>query len=217
MKNRFIYIILAIMVVLLVNPFIRHTGKSGYFIATLLAAMIPLASFYALTEDRGRAIIILFIGAPFVILDGINMFYANRYLMVVAYSFATILYFYIIVLSLKNLLSQRLITANLIYCAISIYLLIGIMWAGVYTVLEGIFPGSFSEIPGAVDLVYFSFVTLTTVGFGDVAPLSILCQRLAVFEAAMGSIYMAIIIAMIVGRYMSLQVEQDSERDTHLK
>ena len=94
MKNRFIYIILAIMVVLLVNPFIRHTGKSGYFIATLLAAMIPLASFYALTEDRGRAIIILFIGAPFVILDGINMFYANRYLMVVAYSFATILYFY---------------------------------------------------------------------------------------------------------------------------
>jgi hypothetical protein len=145
------------------------------------------------------------------------MFFANRYLMVVAYSFATILYFYIIVLSLKNLLYQRVITANLIYCAISIYLLIGIMWAGVYTVLEGIFPGSFSEIPGAVDLVYFSFVTLTTVGFGDVAPLSILCQRLAVFEAVMGSIYMAIIIAMIVGRYMSLQVEQKPERDSHIK
>ena len=210
-------IILTITIVLLVNPFVEHLGKGGHLIAILLLAMIPLTSFYALTADRGRAIIILFIGAPFVILDGINMFYANRYLMVVAYSFATILYFYIIVLSLKNLLSQRLITANLIYCAISIYLLIGIMWAGVYTVLEGIFPGSFSEIPGAVDLVYFSFVTLTTVGFGDVAPLSILCQRLAVFEAAMGSIYMAIIIAMIVGRYMSLQVEQDSERDTHLK
>jgi voltage-gated potassium channel Kch len=88
------------------------------------------------------------------------------------------------------------------------------MWAGIYSVLEGISPGSFSE---TTDLLYFSFVTLTTVGFGDVAPLSVLSRRLAVFEAAMGSIYMAVIIAMIVGRYMSMQVEQDSESETSSK
>jgi phosphoribosyl-ATP pyrophosphohydrolase len=179
--------------------------------------MIPLASYHALTEERNRAIIILLIAAPFVILDGINMFFINRYLMVVAYSFATILYFYIVVLSVRNLLSQRVITANLIYCAISIYLLIGIMWSGLYTVLEGISPGSFSGTSETADLLYFSFVTLTTVGFGDMAPLSILAKRLAIFEAAMGGIYMAIIIAMIVGRYMTLQAEQDSENETTLK
>jgi len=216
MKSRFIYIILAIVLVMLVNPFIRQTGKIGYFFATMLITMIPLASYHALTEDRKRAITILLIAAPFVILDGINMFFANRYLMVVAYSFATILYFYIVVLLVRNLLSQRIITANLIYCAISIYLLIGIMWAGLYVVLEGISPGSFSGISDTADLVYFSFVTLTTVGFGDVAPLSILVKRLAVFEAAMGGIYMAIIIAMIVGRYMSMQAELDSESETNL-
>jgi len=216
MKSRFIYIILAIVLVMLVNPFIRQTGKIGYFFATMLITMIPLASYHALNEDRKRAITILLIAAPFVILDGINMFFANRYLMVVAYSFATILYFYIVVLLVRNLLSQRIITANLIYCAISIYLLIGIMWAGLYVVLEGISPGSFSGISDTADLVYFSFVTLTTVGFGDVAPLSILVKRLAVFEAAMGGIYMAIIIAMIVGRYMSMQAELDSESETNL-
>ena len=217
MRNRFIYIILAIIAVLLVNPFIRPLGKTGYFFATLLITMIPLASFHALNENRNRAIIILFICAPFVILDGINMFFTNRYLMVVAYSFGTILYFYIIVLLVRSLLSQRVITANLVYCAISIYLMIGIMWAGIYTVLEGISPHSFSGTSETTDLLYFSFVTLTTVGFGDVAPLSILGKRLAVFEAAMGGIYMAIIIAMIVGRYMTLQAEQDSENETTLK
>ena len=217
MKNRFIYIIFAIMLVMLINPFIRNTGRSGYFFATILVAMIPLASYYALTEDRNRASIIFLIAAPFVILDGINMFFTNHYLMVVTYSFGTILYFYIVVLLVRNLLSQRVITANLIYCAISIYLLIGIMWAGIYTVLEGISPGSFSGTSETTDLLYFSFVTLTTVGFGDVAPLSILAKRLAIFEAAMGGIYMAIIIAMIVGRYMSMQVEQDSESETSLK
>jgi len=217
MKNRFIYIILAIMLVILVNPFIRHTGKTGYFIATLFTAMIPLASYYALTEDRKRATTILFIAAPFLILNGFTIFLTHRYLLVVGYCFGTILYLYIVVLLLKELLSQKVITANLIYCAISIYLLIGVMWAGVYTVQEGISPGSFSGLSLTTDLLYFSFVTLTTVGFGDVAPLSILAKRFAIFEAAMGSIYMAIIIALIVGRYISLQVEQDSESKTSLK
>jgi hypothetical protein len=179
--------------------------------------MIPLASAYALTEDRKKAIIVLLIAAPFVILDGLVVFFTNRPLMVVAFSFGTILYFYIVVLLVKNLLSIRVITADLIYCAISIYLLIGILWAGIYTVLEGISPGSFSVTSETADLLYFSFVTLTTVGFGDVAPLSVLSRRLAVFEAAMGSIYMAVIIAMIVGRYMSMQVEQDSESETSSK
>jgi hypothetical protein len=217
MKSRFIYIIFAIMLVLLVNPFIRPLGLIGHLISTLLLAMIPLASAFALTEDRKKAIIVLLIAAPFVILDGLNVFFTNRPLMVVAFSFGTILYFYIVVLLVKNLLSIRVITTDLIYCAISIYLLIGIMWAGIYTVLEGISPGSFSGTSETVDLLYFSFVTLTTVGFGDVAPLSVLGKRLAVFEAAMGSIYMAVIIAMIVGRYMSMQVEKDSESETSLK
>jgi hypothetical protein len=214
MKSRFIYIIFAIILVLLVNPFIRPLGLIGHLFSTLLLSMIPLASAYALTEDRKKAIIVLLIAAPFVILDGLNVFFTNRPLMIVAYSFGTILYFYIVILLVKNLLSIRVITADLIFCAISIYLLIGVMWAGIYIVLDGISPGSFSE---TTDLLYFSFVTLTTVGFGDVAPLSVLSRRLAVFEAAMGSIYMAVIIAMIVGRYMQMQVEQDSKSETSLK
>ena len=211
MKSRFIYIIFAIMLVLLVNPFIRPLGLIGHLFSTLFLAMIPLASAYALTDDRKKAIIVLFIAAPFVTLDGLNVFFTNRPLMVVAISFGTILYFYIIALLVKNLLSIRVITADLIYCAISIYLLIAIMWAGIYTVIEGISPGSFSE---AADLIYFSFVTITTVGYGDVAPLSILSKRLAVFEATMGSIYMAVIIAMIVGRYMSMQESHDPDSET---
>ena len=217
MKSRFIYIILAIMLVILVTPFIRHSGITGHLFTTLLAAMIPLTGFYALTADRKRALIILIIAAPFVILDGLSMFFANRYLMIAAISFGTILYLYIVVLLVINLLSYRVITADLIYCAISTYFLIGVMWAGIYIILEGISPGSFSGISETADLLYFSFVTLTTVGFGDITPQSILAKRLAVFEAAMGGIYLAVIIAMLVGRYMSMQSEQDSESETRLK
>ena len=216
MKSRFIYIIFAIMLVLLVNAFIRPLGLIGHLSSTLFLAMIPLASAYALTEDRRKTMIILFIAAPFVILDGLNVYFTSRVLMILAFSFATILYFYIVSLLVKNLLSARVVTANLIYCAISIYLLIGIMWAGIYNIVEGISPGSFSGMSETVDLIYFSFVTLTTVGFGDIVPMSTFGKRLAIFEAAMGSIYMAVIIAMIVGRYMLMQIDQGSESQNRL-
>ena len=217
MKSRFIYIIFAIILVLLVNPFIRPLGLIGHLFSTLCLSMIPLASAYALTADRKKAIIVLIIATPFVILDGLNFFFASHFLTIVAISFATVLYFYIAFLLVKNLLSIKVVTGEMIYCAISIYLLIGIGWAGIYNIVEDISPGSFSVTSETGDLLYFSFVTLTTVGYGDVLPLSVLGKRLAVFEAAMGSIYMAVIVAMIVGRYMSMHTEPDSKNETNFK
>jgi hypothetical protein len=189
----------------------------GHLFNTLLIAMIPLSSSFALTRDKKTAIIILLIATPFVILDGLNYFSPNRFLMIVAFSFATFLYFYIVILLTKRLLAIRVVTADLIYCAISIYLLIGVGWAGVYSIVEGISPGSFSGTLESGDLLYFSFVTLTTVGYGDVLPLSTLGKRLTILEAAMGSIYMAVIVAMIVGRYMSMHLVPDSKNETNAK
>jgi len=213
MKSRFIYIIFAIMLLLLVNPFLGPLGLFGHLFSTLITALIPLSSAFALTRKRENAIIILFIAAPFVILDGLNFFYTSRLLTIVAFSFATFLYFYIVFLLVKNLLAIKAVTADLIYCAISTYLLIGMGWAGIYTIVESISPGSFSGGSEPVDLLYFSFVSLTTLGFGDVLPLSAIGKRLVIFEATMGSIYMAVIVAIIVGRYMSMQSTQGADNE----
>ncbi len=61
-----------------------------------------------------------------------------------------------------NLLSDQVVTADLIYCAIMFYFLIEVTWAVIYIVLEGISLGSFSGVSETADLIYFSFVTLTT-------------------------------------------------------
>jgi hypothetical protein len=209
MKSRFLYIVLIILLVILVMPFIRHTGTLGWLTSSLMIAMIPLASYYALSADRKRAIVLFLLSLPFVILDAVHLFYVNPHLSAVMYGFGTMLYMYIVIHLLKDLLTRTTITTDMIYCAISIYLLIGIMWAGVYGLLESLVPGSFSAPSGSVDFIYFSFVTLTTVGYGDVAPLTVLAKRLAIFEAGMGGIYMAIIVALIVGRYLSPQTDQN--------
>jgi hypothetical protein len=213
MKSRFIYIILAIMLVLLVNPYLQTLGAIGQLLTTLILASIPLSCAFALTRHKRKAIFILFIAAPFVIIDALHFFFTSQLLLIINLGLGIFLYFYIAFLMVKHLLSIKAVTADMIYSAISIYLLIGIGWSGIYDLLEIISPGSFSGQPEA-DLLYFSFITLTTVGYGDILPLSVFAQRLVIIEATMGSIYMAVIVAIIVGRYMSMP---DGESEVGLK
>jgi hypothetical protein len=90
--------------------------------------------------------------------------------------------------------------------AASIYLLIGIFWGCVYALFETIQPGSFvhtasgSQVVGA-DLLYFSFVTLTTVGYGDISPTAQAVRMLSAMEAVTGVLYVAITISVLVGSY----------------
>lgn len=212
MQNRFFYIVFAILLVILITPFIRPLGVAGSLAATVLVAAVPLASYYALSGDLRHRAVFALLGIPFVLLDAVSLFHQARSVSVVMYAFGTLMYVYIVVLLLKALLARQSVTTDMIYCAISIYLLIGIMWAGIFAVVETVAPGSFASPSGSVDFIYFSFVTLTTVGYGDVAPLTVLSKRLAVFEAGMGGVYMAIIVALIVGRYLTPAGGDDASR-----
>ena len=89
-----------------------------------------------------------------------------------------------------------------VFGAIVLYLLLGLIWGVVYAVLGAHSPGAFAGHAGAdgtlTDWVYFSFVTLTTVGYGDITPVATSARSLAMLEALTGQLYPAIIIARLV-------------------
>lgn len=110
------------------------------------------------------------------------------------------------------------VTGHRIRGAIAVYLLIGLLWAFAYTLLDLYVPGSFSEtIKSSMDasrfqqLVYFSFVTLTTVGYGDMAPIAPLSRSLAITEAILGQMYLAVVLARMVSLELSSRPDRDSE------
>jgi hypothetical protein len=89
------------------------------------------------------------------------------------------------------------------------YLFLGLGWAVLYSMIEGFRPGSFEISPKLVTggevarplphvLTYFSFVTLTTVGYGDISPVSPASRTLACMEAVTGQFYLAVIVAGLV-------------------
>ncbi len=104
------------------------------------------------------------------------------------------------------------ITADRTAGAMAVYLLVGLLWALIYGVVSAADPNAFKGLqafslaePGAQqDFIYFSFVTLTTLGYGDMSPVSNLAKTLAWFEAIFGQLFLAVTIARLV----SLEISQ---------
>ncbi len=102
-------------------------------------------------------------------------------------------------------------TMDLIYGAISIYLMMGIAWSFLFMIVEAIEPGSFFIRPeqniggilNQADFIYYSFATLTTLGYGDITPATSQARSLAILEAVTGTLYIAVLIARLVGLYRS--------------
>lgn len=103
------------------------------------------------------------------------------------------------------LFTEGPIDANRILGAIAVYLLIGLIWAVVYSAVNELDPGAFNGTePGEwrhnfAELVYFSYVSLTTLGYGDISPDTPFTRFLVYLEAIFGQLYLAIMIAGLVG------------------
>jgi len=109
-----------------------------------------------------------------------------------------------------ELFRQRSVTSNMIFGAIVAYLLAAVGFAYLFEVLVRLQPGAFSGIPEGASaealgdaLLYFSLVTLTTLGYGDIVPLSGVARPLAVFEGVFGTLYLAVMIARLVGLHIA--------------
>jgi hypothetical protein len=100
------------------------------------------------------------------------------------------------------------VTKNVLLAAIVVYLLIALMWAFIYGLLEVLQPGSFNVPDGHILeskrlFLYFSFVTITTLGYGDITPLTEKATSFAILEAFVGQIYLVVVVAWLVGMFVS--------------
>jgi hypothetical protein len=109
---------------------------------------------------------------------------------------------------LAYVLAAKRVTRDMIFGAISAYLLIGIAWTSAYALLEALQPGSFSiDEAQTPDFYYYSFTTLTTLGYGDITPVTSRAKSMAVLEAVNGVLYIAVLIARLVGTQIAHSLE----------
>ena len=119
--------------------------------------------------------------------------------------------------TLEGTLRPGKVTVYRVVGGIAGYLLIGLVWTYAYQLLEDRIPGAIHCGAGDAaaisrqqsDFIYFSFVTLTTVGYGDVQPVHPAARSLAVAEALVGQLYLAILIGSLVGMALQARANQD--------
>ena len=117
--------------------------------------------------------------------------------------------------ALRLVFSAGTVDVNRIMGAVCVYLLLGIMWAIAYAVVYSLDPGAFSGAIKAnvgtwnAQWIYYSFVTLTTLGYGDILPVSATARALAYSQAIFGVFYMAVLVALLVGAYQAEAAGKD--------
>lgn len=108
----------------------------------------------------------------------------------------------------KHVFTSSRVDRNILYGGVCVYLLIGVVWALIYDLISELVPGAFQGlqiVDGKIpfdNFIYYSFVTLPSLGYGDIAPVAPLARTFAYLEAVTGQFYIAILVAGLVGMYM---------------
>lgn len=205
-------VLLVILVVLLAGPpVLLGFGLSAAWFDGLMA-MLLVAVILSLCFERRQRLFALLLGVPTILLSvGAHALpgEASAPVLFAGHVCAVLFLFGASVLIVKSLFSARTLTFDSILGAVCGYLFLGLAWAFLYSLIEGFRPGSFDISPKLVTggdpacslphlLTYYSFVTLTTVGYGDISPISPATRTLAWVEAITGQFYLAVIVAGLV-------------------
>ncbi len=213
-KGQLYYLLIGLLVFLLIAPVINEITGSSLVNELAFFAMIVI-SVWSLGEHRRGFIIGVGLAVFSLAITGINI--VIDLAMIHILNIIVVLLFCLLSISIvaNKVLLDKNIDVNTLIGSACIYLLIGIIWGLLYSIVEYITPGAFHGIntlhinDQLWEFIYYSFVTITTLGYGDMYPLSSFARSLAYLEAICGQLYIALLVATLVGRYLSRQGNSD--------
>jgi hypothetical protein len=211
-KGRFLYLLITVLLYLIMMPLAESLVKLRFLLTIFFSATL-LAAIYAVSQNRKILIISVILAVPVLGLLWANQYFQTHTLSLFNSFFTIVFLIFFIFFLLSSVFKAKHVTADVIYTAIVGYLFIGLMWAFVYSILESFFPGSFatSQSHTMQTYTYYSFVTLTTLGYGDIAPITPQARSFAILEAIIGQIYLTVLIARLVGMQISHSMRVKSD------
>jgi ion channel len=208
--QRCFYLFIVLLVLIGASPFIE--GERGIYLLNGLNAFVVLAAAAALGRTALSFLLVFILIAAAVGLRFVSMEQTHADLFNWSLLLHALVYCTVIVLLLRYVFGPEVIDADRLWGAAAAYLMIGILWCFVYALVE-LEPGATFLVRGEqtklqlTELLYFSFSTLTTIGFGDVVPVTRSAQVAAIFEGIVGTLFLAILIAKLVGVYQPVAHE----------
>ena len=205
-KRANIILFILVLFIVLIAP-IFPSQHHGLMFGILLSFAYVM-SVISLKEDR----IGMYAAAmSMIFIQLFSNFFDLKYINLTARMFNILFFLLIIVLMVYDIFRSKKVNAKVILQAVNIYLMLGIIFALLITILMYFNPDSFSfqfrdsmnGKPGSHfgDFIYYSFVTLSTLGYGEIIPLTPIARSIAVLASVTGPMYLTVVIAMLVGKF----------------
>ncbi len=205
-RGRFLNLLIYILVLIAIQPFDEAIGEFGLLL-DIIVTFILVSAIYAVSHKNTHTIIGILLAVPLLASMWTKQLVGIRWMQIPETFFGLAFFIFIIVIILKFIFNEDEINRDLIAGAAAVYLLLAIAWAYAYRVIEVLQPGSFAIADAqnytyAIAL-YYSFVTITTLGYGDIFPVTTAAKSCAILEAIVGQLYLVITIALLVGVHVS--------------
>ncbi len=206
-KDRFLVLIVFIVALIVLGPFMEGIVGLRFFM-DLFFSIIFVATIYAASQKRTHIIIAAILLIPTLLAVWTEDIPTHNTLLTIGYICGLIVFAFAVISILKYIFTEQVVTRQTISAAVVIYLLLALMWTFIYRLIENLYPGSFAvahdKLQDAPNIyLYFSLVTITTLGYGDISPTGGQAVSMAVLEAVTGQIYLVVVVAWFVGMYVS--------------
>jgi len=199
-----IVLLLALSTMIFIVPALSLKGQQ--FIKVLLGIVV-VSGLFAADFSRPAFRILTTFGAIVLLVTLANLVLPDSaYLGIITFTLNMLFFIMVTIALIAHVAGAKEVYGSTLLCAINSYLLIGLTLSILFLITNLFFPGSFNQAEttkgGFSTFVYYSFVTLTTLGYGDITPLTALARSLSIFTALFGQLYLVIIMAILIGKYL---------------
>jgi len=200
-----LFLLLSLLFVMFIYPVLERTGLGRVIVG--FAIFVPLIfATIEMAELKGWGWRALLLIGCILVLSVVGAMTPNPIITSAKWAFVAVLLLLSVMALFSYLWGAHVVNSVHLYTATSIYLLLAFFWFALYSAIDAVYPAAFlhsatgpSDRPS--DLLYFSLITLTTSGYGDILPVSGEVRMLAAVEAVTGVLYVAILVALLVSAY----------------
>lgn len=210
--GRCFYLFVTLLVLIALAPFVE-VQRYGLYVRYMVSVLIILAAVAAVGRSVVSFVVVLAMAAPALAFRWLALRNGDASYLDLALRLDAGVYAATIFLLLRYVFGREVLNSDRLWGAAAAYLLIGVLWSIFYEIIARFGEPAFSIRGASADMqlnnfLYFSFGTLTTSGFGDIVPLTRVAQTAAMIEGIVGQLFMAILIARLVGVYPQPMVRE---------
>jgi hypothetical protein len=201
------YFLTILILMIFASPFVGHS-RTGAIIESVLVTLVLLSA-VLVVGGRLKMLIGLILAVPALLCDWLSYFLPHLPFPELFRAFGLMFLGFVVIQFLRYIVRAPRVDFEVLCAGIATYLLLGLFWSFAYVLLDYWVPDSFVYPIGPVvdhsmegfNALYFSFITLSTVGFGDIVPVSSMARMMAMSEAVFGMFYVTLMIARLVSLY----------------